>query len=111
MTRAIHRNSSPRGAVANCGVLVGFLFLFLIIVGLTHREETVRRCVPTSPLRYLLSSRSRPLLPFPERATANLVIGPSVITLRDNSRQTFGKDRKDDDLRLNDDEINFTTSS
>ena len=72
MTRAIHRNSSPRGAVANCGVLVGFLFLFLIIVGLTHREELfgVVSLLPLSVI--LLSSRSRPLLPFPERATANL---------------------------------------
>ena len=109
MTRAIHRNSSPRGAVANCGVLVGFLFLFLIIVGLTDRGELfgVASLLPLSVI--LLSSRSRPLLPFPERATANLVMGPSVITLRDNSRQTFGKDRKDG-LRLND-EINVTTSS
>ena len=72
MTRAIHRNSSPRGAVANCGVLVGFLFLFLIIVGLTDREELfgVASLLPLSVI--LLSSRSRPLLPFPERATANL---------------------------------------
>ena len=86
MTRAIHRmqfdsvsgavaccvNSSPRGAVANCGVLVGFLFFFLIIVGLTDREELfgVASLLPLSVI--LLSSRSRPLLPFPERATANL---------------------------------------
>ena len=91
--------------VCACGVF----FLFLIIVGLTHREELfgVASLLPLSVI--LLSSRSRPLLPFPERATANLVIGPSVITLRDNSRQTFGKDRKDG-LRLND-EINVTTSS
>ena len=79
MTRAIHRNSSPRGAVANCGVLVGFLFLFLIIVGLTDREELfgVASLLPLSVI--LLSSRSRPLLPFPERATANLTITNQVI--------------------------------
>ena len=109
MTRAIHRNSSPRGAVANCGVLVGFLFLFLIIVVLTHREETVRRCVPTSPLRcpFIITVKASPSLSRTRYRQSGY--GPSVITLRDNSRQTFGKDRKDG-LRLND-EINVTTSS
>ena len=34
----------------------------------------------------LLGPHKGKLLPFPERATANLVIGPSVITLRDNRR-------------------------
>ena len=91
-------------------VCLWVIYLFiLIIVGLAYKEELfgVASLLPLSVI--LLSSRSRPLLPFPERATANLVIGPSVITLRDNSRQTFGKDRKDG-LRLND-EINFTTFS
>ena len=79
MTRAIHRNSSPRGAVANCGVLVGFLFIFLIIVGLAYKEELfgVAPLLPLSVI--LLSSRSRPLLPFPERATANLKIDRILI--------------------------------
>ena len=81
MTRAIHRNSSPRGAVANCGVLVGFLFLFLIIVGLTltYKEVLfgVASLLPLSVIR--LSSRPRPLLPFPERATANLKIDRILI--------------------------------
>ena len=86
MTRAIHRNSSPRGAVANCGVLVGFLFLFLIIVGLTDKEELfgVASLLPLSVI--LLSSRSRPLLPFPERATANLTLQAVVWRLFIGSR-------------------------
>ena len=76
MTRAIHHNTAPAGRWRVVGCLWVFLFfLFLFLLFFILNEETV-----VVLARAFGKPSTRHYLPPSDRATANLVLGSSVIT-------------------------------